>query len=197
MNRTLALAPGASARLAKLDGSVFCVQCTSPSFELYLLPQEMGVRLMGVCEHPITTAVRGSAADFTELASASDPAATLINGALEIDGDSAPLIELQQILGDLDVDWEAPLVDAFGDVPGHQLAAGLRGAFGWGQRAGESLRRQLSEFILEEARLSPPRLQLEDFYSDVQALGLDVERLESRITRLKQRLDRLRDSQQS
>ena len=51
---------------------------------------------MGVYEGPVTTSVRGVASDFAELATAKDPAATLINGRLELRGDSAPLIELQK-----------------------------------------------------------------------------------------------------
>ena len=91
-----------------------------------------------------------------------------------------------------DVDWEAPLVSSLGDVTGHQLARIVRGAFAWGRQATASLTRQLDEFIHEEARLSPPRLELEDFYSDVQALALQVERLESRAARLRQQLQKLR-----
>ena len=53
---------------------------------------------MGIHEGPVTTSVRGEASDFAELATAKDPAATLINGALELQGDSAPLIELQKTL---------------------------------------------------------------------------------------------------
>ena len=90
------------------------------------------------------------------------------------------------------MDWEAPLVDALGDVAGHQLAQLLRHAFAWGKQASTSLTRQLEEFIHEEARLSPPRLEVEDFYRDVQELGLRVDRLQSRTERLRQRLQKLR-----
>jgi len=79
-------------------------------------------------------------------------------------------------------------VGALGDVAGHQLAEMLRNAFAWGKQASASFGRQLEEFIHEEARLSPPRLELEDFYRDVQALSLRVERLESRSARLRARL---------
>ena len=193
LNRALELAPAARRELGALEDNIFAIECSSPPFELYLQPLAEGVRLMGVCEEPATTRVRGAAADFTELATASDPAATLINGNLEIEGDSAPLIELQQVLSRIDMDWEAPLVDTLGDVAGHQLAELLRSIFSWGRSAGDSLRRQVSEFILEEARLSPPKLELEDFYRDVQSLGMQLERLESRSQRLKQRLNRLKE----
>jgi ubiquinone biosynthesis protein UbiJ len=73
-------------------------------------------------------------------------------------------------------------------VAGHQLAQALRGLFQWSREAATSLQRQVAEFVLEEARLSPPRLELEDFYSDVQELELRVERLQSRSERLRRRL---------
>ena len=191
MNRALALSPGAEQDLAALEGCVFALHCEAPPLDVYLQPGVGEVRLSGSYEGEITTSVRGAASDFAELAASQDPAATLINGALEIGGDSAPLLELQRILAGLEIDWEAPLVDKLGDVAGHQLAEMLRGSFAWGRQASGSLLRQLGEFIHEEARLSPPALELEDFYRDVRELNQRVERLESRSLRLRKRIQRL------
>ncbi len=189
VNRALELAPQSAAELARLSGCVFALHCTAPSIDIFLQPTDAGgIRLMGVYEGEVTTSVRGEASDFTELATSRDPTATLINGRLELQGDSAPLIELQKILANLDLDWEAPLVNTLGDVTGHQVAQVLRAGLNWGRQAGSSLGRQLDEFIHEEARLSPPRLELEDFYKDVQELALRVERLQSRTNRLRKRL---------
>lgn len=192
LNHALNFAPEGKAQLASLEDSVFALHCTSPALEVYLETGAAGVRLMGIYDGPVTTRVRGAASDFTELASSSDPTATLINGQLELDGNSAALIELQQILGQLDIDWEAPLVDKLGDIAGHQLAQLLRGTFSWSKQASSSLRRQLDEFIHEEARLCPPRLELEDFYTDVQQLGLKVERLALRTQRLRKKIQQHR-----
>jgi ubiquinone biosynthesis protein UbiJ len=193
VNRALELAPDSAARLNALAEEVFALHCTAPPVDVYLQPGDGKVRLMGVYDGPVTTSVRGVASDFTELASSKDPAAALINGRLELEGDSAPLIELQKIIAGLEIDWEAPLVDTLGDVAGHQLAQILRGAHNWGRQASSGLARQLEEFIHEEARLSPPRLELEDFYRDVQQLGQQVERLQSRARRLRKRLQQLRE----
>lgn len=191
LDRALALAPGGEAALAPLAGKVFALHCTAPTLDAYLQAGPGGLRLMGVYDGPVTTSVRGRAADFAELATASDPAAALINGELELKGDSAPLLELQRAIAGLEVDWEAPLVDVLGDIAGHQLAELLRGGFRWGRQAGSGLARQLEEFIHEEARLSPPRAELEDFYRDVLSLGIQVERLESRLARLRRQLAQL------
>ena len=193
LNQALTLAPRGRERLAELSDSVFALHCTAPVIDIYLQPGAAGgIRLMGMYEDEVTTSVRGEASDFTELASSRDPTATLINGRLELQGDSAPLIELQQILANLDMDWEAPLVNSLGDITGHQVAQMLRAGFSWGRQASDSLGRQLDEFIHEEARLSPPRLELEDFYRDVQELGQRAERLQSRAQRLSKRLQEMR-----
>jgi ubiquinone biosynthesis protein UbiJ len=193
INQALELSPGGREALDSLAEKVFALHCTTPQLDAYLQPGNGSIRLMGVYDGPVTTSVRGSASDFAELATAKDPTAMLINGALELSGDSAPLIELQKIISHLEVDWEAQLVNTLGDVAGHQLAQMLRGAYSWGRQASTGLERQLEEFIHEEARLSPPRLELEDFYSDVQQLGLRVERLESRTQRLRKRMQKLRE----
>lgn len=192
LNRALELAPETRAQLEPFADDVFALHCTAPPLDVYLRPGGQGLQLMAVYDGPVTTSVRGVASDFAELAMAKDPAATLINGQLELDGDSAPLLELRKILAGLDMDWEAPLVAAMGDVAGHQFAQMLRATYGWGRQATASLTRQLDEFIHEEARITPPRLELEDFYRDVQALGLQVERLASRVERLRKRLHKLR-----
>jgi len=188
LNRALALSPHSKVALAQLEDSVFALHCTAPRLDIYLHPGAQGMRLAGTHQGPVTTRIKGAAADFTELATSADPTATLINGGLELEGNSAPLLELQRILAALDIDWEAPLVNALGDVAGHQLAQVLRQAFSWGQQAATSLTRQLEEFIHEEARLSPPRLEVEDFYRDIRELELRVDRLQSRTERLRQRL---------
>lgn len=184
LNRALELDPSASRKLEALQGQVFQLRCTSPELDLFLQPEPGRIRLMGYWDGEVTTAISGQASDFAELAGSTDPTAALINGDLELEGDSAGLIELQKILSGLDMDWEAPLVRTFGDVTGHQLAQGLRGLFSWGRQASSSFSRQLEEFIVEEARLSPSRLEVEDFCQDLEDLNVRVERLQARLRKL-------------
>lgn len=189
VNRALELAPSARKDLSELGGTLLAIECTSPDVEMYIAIENDGsLSIKTYSETKATTRVKGSLDDFLGLAAAEDPAAKLINSDLEIIGNSAPLVAVQQIITTMDIDWEAPLVNVLGDVAGHQLAQLLRGAFSWGQEASQSLRRQLSEFILEEGRLSPPKAELEYFYNEVQNLSLRVERLQSRLTRLAKRI---------
>jgi ubiquinone biosynthesis protein UbiJ len=58
----------------------------------------------------------------------------------------------------------------------------------FGRRARGSFERHLEEFIHEEARLAPPRAEVEDFFADVRALANRVARLEAGIRRLGRRM---------
>ncbi len=189
-NRALALSEQGTAVLEPLAGSVFACHCTTPELDFYLHLETDGVRLTGVYEGAVTARITGSASDFSELATSEDAAATLINGNLTLEGNSAPLIEFQHILADLNIDWEAPLVSSLGDMAGHQIAEILRGVFSWGRQASSGLARQVEEFIHEEARLSPPRLEVEDFYRDIAELVMRVDRLQSRVERINRKLQK-------
>lgn len=194
-NAALTLSPHSQQALAQLDGQVLELVCTQPSLRVFIASNALGeLRLAGHHDGPVDTRVLGSAEDFAVLARASDPAAALINGNIKLEGSSATLIDMQRALNDLDIDWEAPLVKALGDVPGHQLAGMLRAAVHWSKDASDSLRRQLSEFALEEARLSPPRLALEGFFDDVRKLTDSADRLEQRIGLLRLRMERLQEN---
>ena len=189
INRGLELDPTSARDLADMAGTVLAIDCSSPEIEVFAIVEETGrLHLTPYWEAPADVRVRGELTDFLALATAEDPAATLINSDLEILGNTSPLLALQALVSRMQPDWEAPLVDALGDVAGHQLANLLRGIFRWGQASSRSLRRQLSEFILEEGQLSPPAAELEHFFEQVTALGLRVDRLESRLQRLARRL---------
>jgi len=188
-NAALALSPHSQQALRGLADTVIAIECTRPVFTVFLAVDAEGqLGLMAHHETEPSARVRGSSSDFVALGRSADPAATLINGGLELHGSSAPLIELQRIIAELDIDWEAPLVEVLGDVAGHQLAELLRGGFRFGRGATASLSRQLEEYIHEEARLSPPRAEVEDFYNELQSLVMQVDRLESRLTRLRTRV---------
>ena len=190
INRSLELDPASARDLADLSGTVLAVECWAPALEIFAIVEADGqLHLTSYSEQPCNVRVRGGLSDFLTLATAEDPAVTLINSDLEIIGKSAPLIALQTIVAKMQPDWEAPLVEVLGDVAGHQLANLLRQIFRWGQTSSQSLRRQLSEFILEEGRLSPPAAELEYFYQEIDTLVLKVDRLESRLKRLAHRVD--------
>jgi len=185
LNQAILLAPTSHRELEALSGTLLGIEVTSLELTLYVeLVPGAEVRLLNHCEEKPTAFVRGSIEDFTALIASDDPAATLINSGIELQGSSASLIHLQQVISGMDIDWEAPLVERLGDVMGHQIAEALRSVFSWSEGARKSLKRQLSEYLLEEGRLTPPKLELEHFFEGVQTLSMQVERAQAKVERL-------------
>jgi ubiquinone biosynthesis protein UbiJ len=191
INHALEMDPATARALQQLDGKVFRLELVGTGADIFLLPQQQGVTLRGFHDGPIDSHVIGTVPDFVELISAEDPASTLINGGIQLSGDSAPLLQLQSILHRLDLDWEGALARAIGDIPAHQVGRLVRGGVRWGKHAVDSMNRQLEEFLHEEARLLPPEAELQDFYADVSRLEVDVDRAEARLAKQQQRLAKL------
>lgn len=188
INTALSMDTLTRARIGSLAGKVLRLQVTVPSLEVFVLPGEQGLRLAAHCEGPADCTVSGAASDFVALATAADKPGALVNGNLRVGGDSALLLELEQALRALDVDWEQRLALLLGDAPAHQLGRAVRGAARFGRTARDAFERHLEEFIHEEARLAPSRLEVEDFLADLRNLAGRAERLEAGLRRLSRRL---------
>ena len=116
---------------------------------------------------------------------------------LRADGVSGVKRTRAALSGDLDVaeryarmlklarpDLEEEVAKWVGDVPAHALGLVVRGVGAWLARAGGALRMNTAEFLQEESRALPAPLEAQGFYSDVERLRDDVERLAARLTRL-------------
>lgn len=188
INAALALDPAACQRLAELAGTVIAIHCSVPAASVFVLPGRAALQLRSVYEQKPDCTVSGKASDFIAVLGATDKATALVNGGLHISGDSAPLLALEKALAGLDLDWEQRLAVVIGDIPAHQLGRGVRGTLRWGARTHEALLRHVEEFVHEEARLAPPRLEVEDFFTDLQALAQRTERAEAGSRRLARKL---------
>jgi ubiquinone biosynthesis protein UbiJ len=186
INAALRLDPATLSKLQVLQDHVFLLHCSTPELSLYLIPCSDGVRICGTYDGKADTTLTGSAQEFAKLVTAADPASALINGELELHGDSQALINLQKILKQLDVDWEAPLAKIFGDVVSHQMGKGIRQGLRFGLQALQGFKRQVDEYIVEESELVPARWQAEKFFTDVDQLAMRTERLQAKLDKLMQ-----------
>lgn len=191
INAALGMDAATREQVGALAGKVFCIDCSVPAVRAYIAPGAERVQLFAHYEGAVSCTVSGAGSDFVALLGAADKASALVNGNLRISGDSAPLLALEKALGALDLDWEQRLSLVVGDVAAHQLGRAARGSARWGRRAHDSLLRHVEEFVHEEARFAPPRLEVEDFFADLRATAQRTERLEAGVRRLARRVDAL------
>lgn len=171
--------PASRFALAALAPQVLAVKLTAPQCTIFVAPCNEGVRLLGYYEAEATTEIQGSLAALLSLAKSER--LNLKDSGVQIKGSTSFLAELQNILKNLDIDWEEILSHMFGDIAGHQSAGFIRNNMSWAKDRAQNIQRLTSEFITEELRLLPSKPELEFFYEQVDELAIGVDRIEARI----------------
>lgn len=184
LNGYLALDPDTLARLAELEGRVIGLQWRGTALALYFLPGAGGVQVLGHYEGEPDTLLSGSPLALAELGLGGDRERALFSGAVEIRGDTATGQRFQQILQAMDIDWEEHLSRLVGDTAAHQAARLAREGQAYARHSADTLRQDLGEYLTEEARLLPARIEVENLLGDIDRLRMDVDRLEARVQRL-------------
>ncbi|MBO1520176.1 ubiquinone biosynthesis accessory factor UbiJ [Oceanisphaera pacifica] len=113
------------------------------------------------------------------------------DGRIDLQGDPMPWQDFSALVKDPSIDIEGWLATYTGDIAAHLLcrhAGELTAAI---TQRGISLRNQLSDYALEEARLAVGPLELADFNDDVGELYNQVSQLEVRLATL---IDKVRHS---
>lgn len=103
---------------------------------------------------------------------------------VRVTGDLSLLESLKSAFQRLDIDLEELLSRYVGDVAAHEIGRVVGAVRDWSRNTRETLLLDVGEYLVEEARVSPSALELDDFAADVDRLRDDVERFEKRIARL-------------
>jgi ubiquinone biosynthesis protein UbiJ len=184
LNRVLALDSTALPRLARLSGRVIALDCTAPALQLFILPSGEGLQLAGQWAGEADCRLRAPAASLLRLATGKDKTAVLHSPQVELDGDSAVLLELAGILQDLELDWEYELSRWLGPVGSQLLGSHIRSRANWTGKTLDSLRLNLADYLNEESRSLVGQREAEARFAELDRLKLDLDRLDARIERL-------------
>ena len=106
--------------------------------------------------------------------------------AVGLSGDAQTAEAFAELLGHARPDLEEELSRLIGDIAAHEVAGAARRTDAWAREAGSALAMNSSEFLQEEARQLPPRVEVNAFGRDVEQLRDDVERAAQRLDRLEQ-----------
>ena len=189
VNRVLRLDGTAMARLRPLTGKVIAVQGTSPTLQLFILPSDEGLLLAPQWAAEADCTLRAPAASLLRLALSKDKSAILHSPEVELEGDSAALMELASVLQDLELDWEYELSRWLGPVATAMIGGHLRSRANWYQQGFASINQNLAEYLSEEARTLVGEREAQARFDELDQLKLDLDRLEARFERLSRSLN--------
>jgi ubiquinone biosynthesis protein UbiJ len=74
-------------------------------------------------------------------------------------------------------------------VIAHKAGNLVRGLASWARESGESVRRGARDYLQEEGRMLPTRLEVEYFARAVETLRMDADRLQARLKQLRRKLE--------
>ena len=108
----------------------------------------------------------------------------LSSGALKIEGDVEFANQLRSIFMQVDIDWEEIASKYVGDAVAYQVGLIVSRFKNYKSRSVGNFRLDVSEYLQEESRIVPTKVELNRFMSGVDDLDANVQRLEARIQRL-------------
>lgn len=184
-NRLLALDEAALQGCAEMQGCCIAIDITDLDFQLYCHPGSWGLRLAREAPpRDVDARISGRLMALVNLGTREDKLSTSIGERVSFHGNVALAQKVQRILAELDIDWEEALAQQTGDVLAFQVHQRARKLGQWLQDSVDSLLQTSSEYIREEARLSPTLPEYRQFQSRLAELRNDVARAEARLQRL-------------
>ena len=187
LNRLLQLDSTAPARLAPLAGKVIAIACSMPAITVYLIPLEAGIQLAKQWHAPADCTLSAPAPLLLKLASSTDKTRVLHHPDVSIDGNSALLMELAEIMQSLELDWEYEVSRWLGPLPTALISSHLRSRRDWVIQSAQSLHLNAADYLAEESRALVGHTEADMRFSEIDQLKLDLDRLDARITLLLKR----------
>lgn len=180
LNRQIAASGRARALLADLDGRSMELRFAATPFRIRLAATADALSVRPAADEPADAVIEGTPLSFLRLATG-EAMQSIRAGGMDVRGDAEIAEGFRRLLDAARPDLEEELSRVTGDVAAHYLARFARDALDFGRRAGDAFARNLGEYLTEESRDLPVRLEVEEFLEGVDRLREAVDRLETRI----------------
>ena len=172
-------------KLSALRGRVIIIHIDGPDRVVCLQFAEDGVRLLEAFEGEPHVTISATPITYLSL---------LMNHAdgfpanMNIQGDVGVAQKFQQLLHELEIDWEELASQWTGDTAARQLGRLARAMRHYLAEVRQSTRLNISEYLLYEKEIVPEKEEIDDFIREIATLRNDSERLFQRFDRLEKQV---------
>jgi len=187
----LALDPKSAATLAALEGKRVALQFTQPELRVQLQVRQAALVTDDSADEPEADLVlKTTPGALLGLVVSRLSGDSSVIGKIHIAGDAELAQHLQKWLSNFDPDWDELFSRSFGDVLGFQLARGARGFGSWLKRSAQQFASTSADYLQDESREIASRVELEQWYEDVDDLRDAIERAARRLDSLANKSNR-------
>ena len=184
LSHFIRLDPDAELFLEPLSGKVIQLDLLNPDLTVFLCPTTKDIQILESYQAIPDTRLQGSVMDFAAMGFRKRPMDALFAGEITVSGDVNTSRDFQNLFERLEIDWEEQISRLTGDVVGHQIGRLFRSAKNWSRESVDSFRMNVTEYLQEETRNLPTRIETNHFFSAVDNVRTDSDRLEARVQRL-------------
>lgn len=182
INRVLALDEDTPSRLRRLDGRMLRLDLEGVGISLFFIFSATLVQVSIDSDDEPDTVISGS--PFALFSMAVPDGGGSWGGPesrINIRGDANLARDLERLFSRLDPDWESTLSRLFGDVWGHQVAAGIRSGSEQARAAAWNAAEMVSDYLQRDTGPLVPAADIRTFADAVDETRDAVERLEARL----------------
>lgn len=108
---------------------------------------------------------------------------------VKIEGDAEFAQQVIFLFDHVEIDWEEQTANMIGDVPAFQASKLVKSIRSWFGKNGKAFAQDINDYLHEEAAWFPVKEELQEFFTDIDTLRMDTDRLEARLTKLRSQLD--------
>ncbi len=167
----------------RLEGKILALQFTGLPFGISFRCDGERMSLDTAAPDTPSATLSGTPLSLLQLAGAK-PETALRSGAVHIEGDAEVAQTFSELLKHARPDLEEELSRVIGDVAAHQVGNAARSALAFGRRAADTFAQNVAEYLQEEGRDLPTRIEADEFIAGVDQLRDDTERLDAKLSHL-------------
>ncbi|MBT6114367.1 MAG: hypothetical protein HOH41_01485 [Porticoccaceae bacterium] len=191
INSALKYDPASLRKMGELEGKLLLVESSVPPLKLAMETNSQGIVLHSNWQDKADTTVSGSLISILGLAANQGAQASFSGTGVNVSGDLNFLLEINNLMANINVDWEGILGAIIGDIPAHLMAEKLRRSASLAKDAGQRAKSAAAEVAQEELRVTPTSPEFDGFSQQVRELSSGVERAAARINKNRQILSQI------
>ena len=165
--------------LGELSGTKVQIISHSPQFTIYLKIYADQITLSNEGDIEQTITLSGSLVALVSGLFDADEISTLYGTGITANGDTGVLKKLNKLMAGLNIDWEAAVGKLIGPMPAHLVTNAVSKI----RPAIFKNKRRICEIAIEvaqeEFRLTPTKVEFDNFSEEIQLLSSRVDRLEA------------------
>lgn len=182
---------GSRKRLAKLAGKSAAIQLLP--FDIIFLcsfhPDRVSVHLDDGTTEPSAT-IKGTPLQLFGMLLDKDHRQQFFADDVVMEGDAEIAQQVMHLFEHVHIDWEEHASSLIGDVPAHHLGKLASRFRTWMKSTSTSFSEDANDYLHEEKAWFPHREELQEFFTDIDTIRMDTDRLEARIAHLYAQLNK-------